>query len=88
MDGIGSRRRSKRPCEPKPVRERAIVLSRFRSLWRTFRRRSAFERDMDDELRLHLELRAVDLVRSGLTDTEARRRARLEFGNVEAYQER
>jgi putative ABC transport system permease protein len=43
---------------------------------------------MDDELRLHLELRAADLVRSGLTDTEARRRARLEFGNVEAYQER
>jgi predicted permease len=43
---------------------------------------------MDDELRLHVELRAADLMRSGLTEAEAKHRARIEFGNPEAYQDR
>jgi putative ABC transport system permease protein len=60
----------------------------LRSLWRVLRRRSVFERDMDDELRFHLESRADDLVRSGLPRAEALRRARLEFGNPEAWQDR
>ena len=40
--------------------------------------------DMDDELRFHIEAYADDLVRAGLSPEEARRRARVEFGGVEA----
>ena len=46
-------------------------------------RRSRLNDDMDDELRSHLDLRADDLERSGLSRAEAERRARIEFG---AYQ--
>ena len=49
--------------------------------------RARFEREMRDELRLHMEHRADDLARSGLSRDEALRRARLEFGAVERYKE-
>jgi putative ABC transport system permease protein len=64
------------------------VLSRLRSLWQALVRRTTFEREMDDELRFHLESRADDLVTAGLTRADAVRRARLEFGNPEAWQDR
>jgi putative ABC transport system permease protein len=64
------------------------MFARFRSFVRSAVKRSAFEREMDDELRFHLEQRADDLVRRGLPRDAAIRRARLEFGNPEAYQER
>jgi predicted permease len=51
------------------------------------RGRSAFERDLHDELRSHLEHRADDIVRSGVSPREARRRACVEFGGVERYAE-
>ena len=60
-------------------------LARLRSLWRSIRGYSAIDAEMSDEFRHHLELRAQDLVRDGLTSAEARRRARLEFGSVERY---
>jgi len=46
-----------------------------------------FDRELTEELRDHLERRKADLVRSGLTAAEAHRRARVEFGGVEAYKE-
>ena len=49
--------------------------------------RKKFEREMDEELRAHLQNRADDLVRSGLSRPDAERRARLEFGAPEAYKE-
>ena len=64
------------------------MLARLRSLWRALRRRSTLEDDMRDELLFHLESRAADLARSGLPESEAVRRARLEFGSVEGYKER
>jgi predicted permease len=64
------------------------MLSRLRSDLKALWRRRAFEADMDDELRFHLEARIGDLVRSGLSRSEAERRARLEFGGVERYKER
>ena len=64
----------------------AGLVARVRSLWRGLRRRSDVEAEMDEEFRLHLELRAEDLVRSGLSPAEAARRARLEFGSVGALQ--
>jgi predicted permease len=60
------------------------LLSFSRAAWR----RSAFERDMDDEMRFHLEARTADLVRGGLAPHEAARRARLEFGNATLYRDK
>jgi predicted permease len=69
------------------------MVSRFRPLaW--FRRisrigrlgpRSTVERDMQDEFCFHIDAYAADLVRKGLTPEEARRRALVEFGGVEAW---
>jgi predicted permease len=47
-------------------------------------RRKKFECDMDTELGFHLDAYVEDLVRSGLDRTEATRRARIEFGAIEA----
>jgi len=45
------------------------------------------EREMDAELRFHIEAFAEDLVRSGVPREEALRRARIEFGGVERAKE-
>ena len=50
--------------------------------------RRRLEREMQDELAFHLDARTADLVRSGLSPAEARRRARIEFGGAEQYKER
>ncbi|MGE5644701.1 MAG: ADOP family duplicated permease [Acidobacteriota bacterium] len=50
-------------------------------------RRSRAESEMAEELRFHMESRAADLERSGLSAEEAARRARLEFGSVEGCKE-
>ena len=63
------------------------MLARIRSLFRAVMRRSRVEREMDDEVRFHLEARTEDLVRRGLSREEARRRARLEFGAVDKAKE-
>jgi putative ABC transport system permease protein len=50
--------------------------------------RSHAERDMDTELRFHLDAYTEDLVRAGVPREEAQRRARLEFGGLEQAKER
>jgi len=60
---------------------------RLQLLWRALSGRSTLEREMDEELRFHLENRAADLARSGMPPAEAARRARIEFGAVEGYKE-
>ncbi len=52
-----------------------------------FRRRRSAD-DFAEEIRSHLDLEAEDLEGEGLSADEARRRARVEFGNVRAAQER
>lgn len=47
-------------------------------------RRKKFETDMDAEFRSHLDAYVNDLIRSGLPRAEAERRARIEFGAIEA----
>ena len=64
------------------------MFPKLRSLWHTIWNRSRFERDLDDEMRFHLEARMDDLARSGFSREEARRRAQIEFGCTEAHQER
>jgi hypothetical protein len=45
------------------------------------------EQDLDRELRYHLDRRVEDLVRSGLSEAEARRQAAMEFGGVAQVRE-
>ena len=61
--------------------------SRLRSWLRAVARRSRMEREMDAELRFHIEALTEDLVRSGVPRHEALRRARIEFGGIERAKE-
>jgi len=59
-----------------------------RSPWKwLMERRTEFESDMADEISFHLEQRIADLVESGLARREAERRARIEFGNLDAVRD-
>ena len=59
----------------------------FRSLAARFLRRAETENDIDEELRSHIQHRADDLERSGLSRAEAERRARIEFGGEVRFKE-
>ena len=61
--------------------------STIRSLASAFLQRGQVNREMEDELRSHLQHRADDLQRAGISRTEAERRARLEFGGFEKFRE-
>jgi putative ABC transport system permease protein len=62
----------------------AQLKRRFRALFY----RDAVDSELNDEIRLHLEMEAEELTRTeGLTPDEARRRARIAFGGVERYRE-
>ncbi len=50
-------------------------------MWSGARAGADLDAEMDEEFRLHMELRARDLERQGLPPEEALRRARREFGN-------
>jgi predicted permease len=63
-------------------------------MWRSLRQavrtivgRRGLRNEVSSELQFHLDARAEDLIASGLSPDEARRRARVEFGAVEAYRE-
>jgi hypothetical protein len=47
-------------------------------------RRKKFESDMAAELGFHIDAYVEDLIRSGINRNEFQRRARLEFGAIEA----
>src|SRR5690606_39179435 len=64
----------------------AGLKARVRSIWRGLRRRPDVEAEMSEEFRLHQELRAEDLMRSGMSPAEARRQARLDFGPPARYE--
>jgi len=63
------------------------VWSQVVSWFRSFLGRNRAESEMDAELRFHLEARAEDLVRGGMSREESLRRARLEFGGIEQMKE-
>ncbi len=42
---------------------------------------------MEDEIRFHLEARAEDLIRQGVTPRQAARQARVEFGGVATHKD-
>jgi putative ABC transport system permease protein len=47
----------------------------------------AIDRDLDDEVSFHIEMRVQDLVRAGTTEAEARRQALAEFGDARRLKE-
>jgi putative ABC transport system permease protein len=63
------------------------LTARVRTLLAFLFRRSRFERDMNDEMRVHLRHRVQDLERQGVPHAQAERRARIEFGAGERYRE-
>ena len=71
-----------------------MVLQRIRYALRGIRlrvrflfRKDAAEREMDEELRFHLEQEFRQNLRSGMGHAEARRQAQLAFGGVERFKE-
>jgi predicted permease len=49
--------------------------------------RERLEADLDKELRFHFESQVADKVRSGISESEARRLTRIEFGGIEQIKE-
>jgi len=61
-----------------------MLWNRLRSWMHATLQRSRLESEMDAELHFHMESYAEDLVRNGVARQEAMRRARLEFGGIDA----
>src|SRR5215469_1738716 len=62
-------------------------LARLRSWGKWMVKRRQLESDMDAELRFHLQQSAEDLVRAGVPEAEAIRRARLALGGIESQKD-
>src|SRR5436190_15705218 len=60
------------------------IFSRIKALFT----HSAMERDMDVEMRVHLDMLADEYQQSGMPRDEAQRKARLRFGNVSQIKDR
>lgn len=63
------------------------VLAYLRDVGAKLFRKSELASEVDEEIRAHVELRADDLERSGMTRGEAERQARVEFGARERYRQ-
>jgi hypothetical protein len=63
------------------------MFARLRALVRALTARRAFEAGLTEELRFHIEQYTEDLVRSGVSPEEARRRARMELGGINTVKE-
>ncbi|HWS90012.1 MAG TPA: ABC transporter permease [Pyrinomonadaceae bacterium] len=63
------------------------MLGKLRHRLRALLKKSEMDREMDEEVRFHLEREAEEYVRRGMTPSEARRAALLRFGGVERVRE-
>ena len=64
------------------------LMSRLRALWRGLTRSSQLDAEMDEEMRLHVEMEAERIARQRNLDLdEARRQAYVAFGGVEKWKE-
>ena len=63
------------------------MIARLRSFWSAATRRARFEDEMRDEMQFHLQARIADLVAGGMPGDAAERRARMEFGTVDAIKD-
>ncbi|MBI5383193.1 MAG: ABC transporter permease [Verrucomicrobia bacterium] len=65
------------------MRALRTIWSRLRSLWQ----RREVKREIDEELRFHLEQRTAENVAAGMSPEDAAREARKRFGNVQSVRE-
>src|SRR6185437_14820642 len=63
------------------------ILDAIRARWTALVHHSAMRGELEEELQIHLQNRADDLERGGMSRTEAERQARLEFGGFDRYLE-
>jgi putative ABC transport system permease protein len=66
----------------------AELTARARSLWNGVFRTGQVNDDLNEEFRLHIDLRADDLTRQGMTPADALRQARAEFGPTDYQREK
>jgi putative ABC transport system permease protein len=59
------------------------IFHRFRSMFR----KNAMERELDQEMRFHVERQIAEHIAAGMSQEEARHAAQLEFGGVEQFKE-
>src|SRR5262245_19850886 len=64
------------------------MLSRLKTALRALLRRTLVERELDEELRYHIERQTEQNIRSGMNPEEARREALKAFGGVGQAKER
>ncbi len=64
-----------------------VAFRRFRLWLRCLLRPGSVERELREELLLHLELETEKNIRSGMTPEAARRKAMVDFGGVERFKE-
>ncbi len=62
------------------------MLQRIRSFFRAFTHRRDFEDGMKEELSFHIDQYTEELIQSGLSLSEASRRARIQFGGLNSIQ--
>jgi len=62
-------------------------LKGFRARLRALLRRGAAERELDEELRFHIQMETEKNIRAGMSAADARRRALRDFGGVEPTKE-
>ena len=59
----------------------------YRTLIRPLVKQGRLQQDVHDEAAFHMQARAADLVKAGLSEDAALRQARLEFGAIETHKE-
>jgi hypothetical protein len=67
----------------KKIYKESGMLSKLRTFLRALLQRSQAERELDEELRHHIELQAEQNIRLGMNPEEALHAARKAFGGVE-----
>ena len=65
-----------------------MPIAKLRSFVRALAGRRNVERDVSEEMQFHIERRSHDLIsQDGLSEAQARRQAKIEFGSIEKYKE-
>ena len=68
----------------------STAMNSFRAIWsrfRSLRQRRAVKREVDEELRFHIERRTAENIAGGMSPDEAAREARKRFGNFQSVRE-
>jgi predicted permease len=63
------------------------LFARFRSWFKWMVKPARLENEIEAEVRFHIESYAADLARNGVPESEALRRARIEFGGIESHKD-